>query len=104
MTAQQLYDSLDRKQRRDLLLKVGETREEAQVLSQRDEFREKNVRRRTGQLKSTPSRLCPGSNRSPVRASGLSGRACALALSDLPLPSSLSSQSFPIFRLYLVQL
>jgi hypothetical protein len=59
MTAQQLYDSLDRKQRRDLLLKVGETREEAQVLSQRDEFREKNVRRRTGQLKSTPSRLCP---------------------------------------------
>ena len=38
MTAQQLYDSLDRKGRRDLLLKVGETREEAQVFSQRDEI------------------------------------------------------------------
>jgi len=36
MTAQQRYDSLDRKQRWDLLLKIGETREEARVLSQRD--------------------------------------------------------------------
>jgi len=36
MTAQQEYDSLDSKQRRDLLLKIGETREEARVLSQRD--------------------------------------------------------------------
>ena len=36
MTAQQQYDSLDNKQRRDLLLKIGETREEARVLSQRD--------------------------------------------------------------------
>jgi hypothetical protein len=36
MTAQQQYDSLDSKQRRDLLLKLGETREEARVLSQRD--------------------------------------------------------------------
>jgi hypothetical protein len=36
MTAQQQYDSLDSKQRRDLLLKIGETSEEAQVLSQRD--------------------------------------------------------------------
>jgi hypothetical protein len=36
MTAQQQYDSLDSKQRRDLLLKIGETREEARVLSQRD--------------------------------------------------------------------
>lgn len=36
MTAQQHYDSLDSKQRRDLLLKIGETREEAQVLGQRD--------------------------------------------------------------------
>jgi hypothetical protein len=36
MTAQQRYDSLDRKQREDLLLKLGETREEARVLSQRD--------------------------------------------------------------------
>ena len=36
MTAQQEYDSLDGKQRRDLLLKIGETREEARVLSQRD--------------------------------------------------------------------
>jgi hypothetical protein len=35
MTAQQQYDSLDSKQRRDLLLKVGETREEARLLSQR---------------------------------------------------------------------
>jgi hypothetical protein len=34
--AQQQYDSLDSKQRRDLLLKIGETREEARVLSQRD--------------------------------------------------------------------
>lgn len=36
MTAQQRYDSLDSKQRQDLLLKIGETREEAQVLGQRD--------------------------------------------------------------------
>ena len=36
MTAQQRYDSLDSKQRQDLLLKLGETREEARVLSQRD--------------------------------------------------------------------
>ena len=36
MTAQQQYDSLDGTQRRDLLLKIGETREEARVLSQRD--------------------------------------------------------------------
>ena len=38
MTAQQQYDSLDSKQREDLLLKIGETREEAQILSQRDFF------------------------------------------------------------------
>jgi hypothetical protein len=36
MTAQQQYDSLDSKQRRDLLLKIGESSEEARVLSQRD--------------------------------------------------------------------
>jgi len=36
MTAQQHYDDLDGMQRRDLLLKVGETREEAHLLSQRD--------------------------------------------------------------------
>jgi len=36
MTAQQQYDSLDNKQRRDILLKIGETREEARVLSLRD--------------------------------------------------------------------
>jgi hypothetical protein len=36
MTAQQQYDNLDSKQRWDLLLKIGETREEARVLSQRD--------------------------------------------------------------------
>ena len=36
MTTQQQYDSLDSKQRWDLLLKIGETREEARVLSQRD--------------------------------------------------------------------
>ena len=36
MTAQQQYDSLDSKQRQDILLKIGETREEARVLSQRD--------------------------------------------------------------------
>ncbi len=36
MTAQQQYDSLDSKQRRDLLLQIGETREEARALSQRD--------------------------------------------------------------------
>jgi len=36
VTAQQQYDSLDSTQRRDLLLKIGETPEEAQVLGQRD--------------------------------------------------------------------
>jgi hypothetical protein len=36
MTAQQGYDDLDSSGRRDLLLKVGETREEALLLSQRD--------------------------------------------------------------------
>ena len=36
MTAQQQYDNLDSKQRRDILLKIGQTREEARVLSQRD--------------------------------------------------------------------
>jgi hypothetical protein len=36
VTAQQRYDSLDSKQRQDLLLKIGETREEARVLGQRD--------------------------------------------------------------------
>jgi hypothetical protein len=36
MTAQQQYDGLDDKQRRELLLKIGETPEEAQVLGQRD--------------------------------------------------------------------
>lgn len=36
MTAQQHYDNLDGMQRRDLLLKIGETREEARVLSERD--------------------------------------------------------------------
>jgi hypothetical protein len=35
MTAQQQYDTLDSKERLDLLLKIGETREEARVLSQR---------------------------------------------------------------------
>jgi hypothetical protein len=36
MTARQQYDSLDSEQRRELLLKIGETPEEAQVLGQRD--------------------------------------------------------------------
>lgn len=36
MTMQQQYDSLDTKQRGELLLKIGETREEARVLSGRD--------------------------------------------------------------------
>ncbi len=36
MTAQQQYDSLDSSLRRELLLKIGETAEEAQVLGQRD--------------------------------------------------------------------
>ena len=36
MTAQQQYDSLDIDQRRDLLLKIGETPEEAQLLGRRD--------------------------------------------------------------------
>jgi len=36
MTAQQQYDSLDSKQRSELLLKIGETSKEAELLSQRD--------------------------------------------------------------------
>jgi len=36
MTAQQQYDSLDNIKRRELLLKIGETREEAQILGERD--------------------------------------------------------------------
>jgi hypothetical protein len=36
MPAQQHYNSLDSKQRQELLLKIGETREEALVLSQGD--------------------------------------------------------------------
>jgi hypothetical protein len=36
MTAQQRYDSLKIEQRRDLLLKIGEMPEEAQILGQRD--------------------------------------------------------------------
>jgi|HubBroStandDraft_3_1064219.scaffolds.fasta_scaffold779262_2 hypothetical protein len=36
MTAQEQYDNLDSKQRRELLLKIGETPEEAQVLGHRD--------------------------------------------------------------------
>ncbi len=36
MTAQQQYDSLDSNRRRELLLKIGETPEEAHVLGQRD--------------------------------------------------------------------
>jgi len=36
MTAQQQYDSLNRKLRGELLLKIGETPQEAQVLGQRD--------------------------------------------------------------------
>jgi hypothetical protein len=36
MTAQQQYDSLNSKQRGELLLKIGETPEEAQVLGQRN--------------------------------------------------------------------
>jgi hypothetical protein len=36
MTAQEQYDNLDSEQRRELLLKIGETPEEAQVLGQRD--------------------------------------------------------------------
>ncbi|MGH2506553.1 MAG: hypothetical protein ACRDHZ_03920 [Ktedonobacteraceae bacterium] len=36
MTAQQQYDSLDSHQRQGLLLKIGETRAEARILSQRD--------------------------------------------------------------------
>lgn len=38
MTAQQQYDSIDSKQRQDLLMKIGETREEARILSHRDYF------------------------------------------------------------------
>jgi hypothetical protein len=33
MTAQQQYDSLDSEQRRELLLKIGETPEEASIRS-----------------------------------------------------------------------
>jgi len=36
MMAQQQYDGLDSKQRLDVLLKIGKTREEARLLSQRD--------------------------------------------------------------------
>ena len=36
MTVQQEYDSLDTKQRGELLLKIGETRQEARLLGQRD--------------------------------------------------------------------
>jgi len=36
VTAHPLYDNLDGKGRRELLSKVGETREEARVLGQRD--------------------------------------------------------------------
>jgi len=36
MMAQQQYDGLDSKQRLDVLLKIGKTREEARVLSRRD--------------------------------------------------------------------
>ena len=36
MAAQEQYDNLDSKQRRELLLKIGETPEAAQVLGQRD--------------------------------------------------------------------
>ncbi len=36
MPAEQHYNSLDGKQRQELLLKVGETREAARILSQRD--------------------------------------------------------------------
>ena len=36
MTAQEQYDSLDSKQRSELLLKIGETTKEAEILGQRD--------------------------------------------------------------------
>jgi hypothetical protein len=36
MPADQHYNALDSKQRQELLLKIGETSEEARVLSQRD--------------------------------------------------------------------
>jgi hypothetical protein len=36
MTAQQQYDSLDSNLRRELLLKIGETSKEADILGQRD--------------------------------------------------------------------
>jgi hypothetical protein len=36
MTAQQQYDTLKIEERRDLLVKIGETPEEAQLLGQRD--------------------------------------------------------------------
>ena len=36
MTAQQQYDSLDSQQRSEVLLKIGETSKEAELLSQRD--------------------------------------------------------------------
>jgi hypothetical protein len=36
MTAQQQYDTLDSGKRRELLLKIGETPEAAQILGQRD--------------------------------------------------------------------
>ena len=36
MTAQQQYDSLDIKQKRDILVEIGETGEAARVLSRRE--------------------------------------------------------------------
>jgi hypothetical protein len=36
MTAQEQYDSLDSKQRTELLLKIGETSKESEILGQRD--------------------------------------------------------------------
>jgi hypothetical protein len=36
MASQQHYNGLDSKQRQELLLQIGETREEARVLSERD--------------------------------------------------------------------
>src|SRR5712692_11311181 len=53
MTAQQQYDSLDGKQRQDLLLKIGETREEARALSQRD------YNALVGQRHTAARRVCP---------------------------------------------
>ena len=38
MTAQQQNDNMDSEQRQELLMKIGGTREEAQILTQRDYF------------------------------------------------------------------